>query len=89
MRYFHNTKNKSFSRTINVDKIWTLVPKEEKEGLTADSEVVPVIDTVTAGYTKVLGNGMYAFSPFYFSDPFLSVLVFFSDCFSVASPNFP
>lgn len=58
MRYFHYTKNKAFSRTINVDKLWTLVPVEEKKGLSSNSDVVPVIDTLAAGYTKVLGNGV-------------------------------
>ena len=58
MRYFHKLKNHFYSRPINVDKLWTLVPKEEKEGLTESSDVVPVIDTLAAGYTKVLGNGM-------------------------------
>ena len=62
---FHKTKNLHFSRPINVDKLWTLVPKEEKDGLTESSEVVPVIDTLAAGYTKVLGNGQCVFfSPF-------------------------
>ncbi|EJC99369.1 uncharacterized protein FOMMEDRAFT_94665 [Fomitiporia mediterranea MF3/22] len=58
MRYFRITRNQYWSRPINVDKLWTLVPKEEKEGLTESSDVVPVIDTLAAGYTKVLGNGL-------------------------------
>ncbi|KAL5499088.1 RPL28 [Sanghuangporus vaninii] len=58
MRYFHLTRNQYWNRIINVDKLWTLVPKEEKEGLSEDSDVVPVIDTLAAGYSKVLGNGL-------------------------------
>lgn len=58
MRYYHYTANKDFTSIINVDKLWTLVPKEHKEGLTADSEVVPVVDITRHGYTKVLGNGL-------------------------------
>jgi ribosomal protein L15 len=57
MRYFHKTNNKSWKPTINIDKLWSLVPLEEKEGLTEDSDVVPVIDTLHHGYGKVLGNG--------------------------------
>jgi hypothetical protein len=57
MRYFHKTKNQFWKPTINIDKLWSLVPKEEKDGLTEDSEVVPVIDTLHHGYGKVLGNG--------------------------------
>lgn len=57
MRRFHLTRNAQWQPIINVDKLWTLVPEEEKEGLTEDSEVVPVIDTLRHGYGKVLGNG--------------------------------
>ncbi|TRM62196.1 ribosomal protein L18e/L15P [Schizophyllum amplum] len=57
MRYFHLTRNQYWKPTINVDKLWSLVPETEKEGLTADSDVVPVIDTLHHGYGKVLGNG--------------------------------
>lgn len=57
MRRFHLTRNAQWRPIINVDKLWTLVPEEEKEGLTEDSEVVPVIDILRHGYGKVLGNG--------------------------------
>lgn len=57
MRRFHLTRNLQWRPIINVDKLWTLVPAEEKEGLTESSEAVPVIDTLRHGYGKVLGNG--------------------------------
>jgi large subunit ribosomal protein L27Ae len=57
MRRFHLMRNVQWRPIINVDKLWTLVPDEEKKGLTADSTVVPVIDTLRHGYGKVLGNG--------------------------------
>jgi len=57
MRRFHLTRNQYWRPVINVDKLWSLVPEEEKEGLTETSEVVPVIDTLRHGYGKVLGNG--------------------------------
>jgi len=57
MRHFHLTRNQYWRPIINVDKLWSLVPEEEKKGLTEDSEVVPVIDTLRHGYGKVLGNG--------------------------------
>jgi len=57
MRRFHLTRNLQWCPIINVDKLWTLVPAEEKKGLTEDSEVVPVIDILRHGYAKVLGNG--------------------------------
>ena len=59
MRRFHLTKNKHWRPVINVDQLWSLVPEENKKGLTEDSEVVPVIDTLQHGYGKVLGNGKY------------------------------
>ena len=57
MRHFHLTRNSHWRPIINVDKLWTLVPDEEKKGLTENSQVVPVIDTLAHGYGKVLGNG--------------------------------
>lgn len=57
MRRFHLTRNLQWRPIINVDKLWSLVPAEEKEGLSESSEVVPVIDTLQHGYAKVLGNG--------------------------------
>lgn len=61
MRRFHLTRNQYWRPVINVDKLWSLVPEEEKKGLTETSEVVPVIDTLHHGYGKVLGNGKYVF----------------------------
>lgn len=67
MRHFHYTRNMHHNPTINVDKLWTLVPEEHKKELTADSEVVPVLDLVRLGYSKVLGNGqcvsLFCFAP--------------------------
>lgn len=57
MRRFHLTRNALWRPIINVDKLWSLVPAEQKKGLTESSTVVPVIDTLAAGYGKVLGNG--------------------------------
>lgn len=58
MRHYHLTRNKYWRPIINVDKLWTLVPATEKNGLTEKSEIVPVIDTLKHGYGKVLGNGL-------------------------------
>jgi len=57
MRRFHLTRNLQWRPIINVDKLWSLVPVEEKKGLKENSEVVPVIDILRHGYAKVLGNG--------------------------------
>jgi hypothetical protein len=57
MRHFHLTRNATWKPTINIDKLWSLVPAAEREGHSAESDVVPVIDTLHHGYGKVLGNG--------------------------------
>lgn len=31
MRHFHKTKNSYFCPTVNVDRIWTLVPADVRE----------------------------------------------------------
>ncbi|KAG6336392.1 hypothetical protein ID866_2712 [Astraeus odoratus] len=72
MRHYHLTRNAYWRPIINVDKLWTLVPEEEKQGLTEDSEVVPVIDTLRHGYGKVLGNGQLPKLPFIVKARFVS-----------------
>jgi ribosomal protein L15 len=57
MRRFHLTRNAQWNPTVNVDKLWTLVPEEHKNGLRPDSQVVPVLNVLHHGYSKVLGNG--------------------------------
>ena len=76
MRHFHLTRNQDWRPIINVDKLWSLVPEEQKKGLTEQSDVVPVIDTLRYGYGKVLGNGLsvslsvaVSASNFFFFDP--------------------
>ena len=59
MRRFHLTRNAQWNPTINVDKLWTLVPEEHKKGLTEDSQIVPVVNVLHHGYSKVLGNGRF------------------------------
>ncbi len=58
MRHFHLKRNQHWCLVINIDKLWTLVPEEQKKGLTENTQVVLVIDTLRAGYGKVLGNGI-------------------------------
>lgn len=72
MRHFHLTRNQYWCPVINIDKLWTLVPTAEKEGLTESSDVVPVIDVVAAGYAKVLGKGVLPKLPFIVKARFVS-----------------
>ncbi|KAL0225272.1 hypothetical protein RCL1_003184 [Eukaryota sp. TZLM3-RCL] len=57
MRTLHLKKHLYYCPTINVDKLWSLVPEEIRESTSSGSEV-PVIDCTQAGYFKVLGNGI-------------------------------
>ncbi|KAJ7171580.1 ribosomal protein L18e/L15P, partial [Mycena crocata] len=59
---------------INVDKLWSLIPAAEQKGLTADSSIVPVIDTLRFGYGKVLGNGHLPKLPFIVKARFVSAI---------------
>ncbi|KAK0547958.1 60S ribosomal protein L28 [Tilletia horrida] len=56
MRHYHLTRNSTHRPVINLDKLWTLVPAETRKSVSSSTEV-PVIDTLAAGYGKVLGKG--------------------------------
>jgi len=58
------TRNQYWRPTINVDKLWSLVPEEEKKDLKENSENVPVINILAHGYAKLLGNGKLPKLPF-------------------------
>ena len=56
MRHFHLRRNVYFTPTVNVEKVWALVPTEVRDAH-KKSENVPVIDCEKAGIFKVLGKG--------------------------------
>ncbi|OAJ36523.1 ribosomal protein L18e/L15 [Batrachochytrium dendrobatidis JEL423] len=59
MRHFHLTRNAYYNRTINIDKIWSLVSEETRLKAAASPKgAVPVIDALAHGFTKVLGKGL-------------------------------
>lgn len=72
MRHFHKTNNQYFNNTINIDKVWDLVGEESLAKAKASSGVVPVIDTLRFGYTKVLGKGRLPEVPFILKARFVS-----------------
>uniref|UniRef100_A0A060T8D1 Large ribosomal subunit protein uL15 n=1 Tax=Blastobotrys adeninivorans TaxID=409370 RepID=A0A060T8D1_BLAAD len=59
MRTFHLQRNHYWRPVLNLDKLWTLVPAESREKYlsSASASAAPVIDTLAAGYGKVLGKG--------------------------------
>jgi large subunit ribosomal protein L27Ae len=57
MRVFHYKKNIHFRPTINLDKLWTLVPKNVQDEAKTKKEAL-CIDVTKFGYHKVLGKGL-------------------------------
>ncbi|PTU16946.1 hypothetical protein P175DRAFT_0519548 [Aspergillus ochraceoroseus IBT 24754] len=59
MRYFHKTNQQFWKPTINVDKLWSLVPSETRDAYLSGqkTDTAPVIDLLSLGYSKVLGKG--------------------------------
>ncbi|KAL1533025.1 60S ribosomal protein L27a-3, variant 2 [Salvia divinorum] len=56
MRYFHRLRNKFHCPTVNIDRLWSLVPQEVKDKASKDN--APLIDVTQFGYFKVLGKGL-------------------------------
>ena len=65
MRYFNKHKQQFHCPTINVEKIWSLVPAEVKSQYASAGadDKLPVIDVTKAGIFKVLGKGVMPSQP--------------------------
>ena len=63
MRFFHLKRNKLFSPSVNVDKLWSLVQSSTLSHYAKNKDRVPVIDVTKAGYFKVLGKGFLPAQP--------------------------
>ncbi|PAV77764.1 hypothetical protein WR25_22737 [Diploscapter pachys] len=61
MRVFHLNKNLYYCPTVNVDRLWSLVPSEARDKATDGKALV--VDAVKAGYFKVLGKGLVPKTP--------------------------
>ena len=61
MRYFHKQRAHFWAPTVNLDKLWSLVPAENRQKYLSGKggDVAPVIDLLALGYAKVLGKGRY------------------------------
>ena len=57
MRQFHVLKNRSFTPTCNVDKIFNIAGEGVYEAAKNGGGKAPVIDLVQHGYFKLLGKG--------------------------------
>ncbi|CAA21962.1 60S ribosomal protein L28-B [Schizosaccharomyces pombe] len=64
MRRFHLMKNPLWRPTVNLDRLWTLLPNEARDKyLGKNTEVAPVINVLQSGYGKVLGKGRLPETP--------------------------
>ena len=66
MRRFHYKRNPDFCPTINIDRLWSLVPEGVFEKAQAGAEQAPVIDV-----TKLVYISNFRFTALYFTHPFL------------------
>uniref|UniRef100_A0A0G4GTI6 Large ribosomal subunit protein uL15/eL18 domain-containing protein n=1 Tax=Chromera velia CCMP2878 TaxID=1169474 RepID=A0A0G4GTI6_9ALVE len=59
MRHFHLQRNRKWCSTVNVDKLWSLMPEETLKHFSdpANQDKAPVLDVLKHGYFKVLGKG--------------------------------
>ena len=60
MRHFHVLKNRYHCPTVNIDKLWSMLPEETYEAAKAagaDAKKAPVLDVTKKGIFKVLGKG--------------------------------
>jgi large subunit ribosomal protein L27Ae len=58
MRYFHKMQNGFWKPTINLDKLWSLIPVDKREEyLAKKGDKAPVLNLLDYGYAKVLGKG--------------------------------
>eukprot|EP00999_Lentomonas_sp_LEN2_P001442 NODE_2484_length_562_cov_16.216092_g2434_i0.p1 GENE.NODE_2484_length_562_cov_16.216092_g2434_i0~~NODE_2484_length_562_cov_16.216092_g2434_i0.p1 ORF type:complete len:148 (+),score=9.16 NODE_2484_length_562_cov_16.216092_g2434_i0:43-486(+) len=57
MRHFHKTQNKYFCPTVNLDKLWSLVPEAMRDSASKSGNNIPILDVTKFGYFKVLGKG--------------------------------
>jgi large subunit ribosomal protein L27Ae len=57
MRQFHVLKNRKFCPTLNLDKLFNVAGEGVYEAAKSGGGKAPVIDLVSKGYFKLLGNG--------------------------------
>merc|ERR1712203_801535 len=63
MRHFHLLRNPKYCNSINLDKLWSLIPEEERVAAAKNPATAPVIDVTKRGFFKVLGKGRLPAQP--------------------------
>ena len=72
MKFYHKKPALSYMPTINVDRLWSFVPRDVYEN--ASAEAAPVVDVTKLGYFKVLGKGALPAKPMVVKAKFVSSL---------------
>uniref|UniRef100_A0A0K0EK10 Large ribosomal subunit protein uL15 n=1 Tax=Strongyloides stercoralis TaxID=6248 RepID=A0A0K0EK10_STRER len=72
MRVFHLNRNKLYKPSINLDKLWTLVPEDVRTKMIGVKDKAPVVDVTAHGYHKVLGKGFVPSQPMIVKAKFFS-----------------
>ncbi|WVZ60029.1 hypothetical protein U9M48_010101 [Paspalum notatum var. saurae] len=62
MRYFHKLRNRFSCPSVNVERLWSMVPAD-KAAEAAGAGKAPLVDVTQFGYFKVLGKGMLPSNP--------------------------
>lgn len=57
MRHFHLLKNRKYTPTTNIDKIFSIAGTDVYDAAKNGGGKAPVIDLVELGYFKLLGGG--------------------------------
>ncbi|KQK21319.1 60S ribosomal protein L27a-3 [Brachypodium distachyon] len=58
MRYFHKLRNRFHCPTVNVERLWSMVPADKAAEAAGAPNKAPVVDVSQFGYFKILGKGM-------------------------------
>ncbi|KAI4476021.1 PREDICTED: 60S ribosomal protein L27a [Polistes canadensis] len=74
MRNYHLRRNTKWCPTLNLDKLWALLPEHRRLKYAKMENKVPVIDLVKAGYYKLLGKGRLPKQPVIVKAKFFSKL---------------
>lgn len=53
MRTFHLKRGTSFCPTVNIDRLWSMVPEDVYEKAKAGSELTPVLDVTKLVYNVI------------------------------------
>ncbi len=74
MRTFHKKRGTEYCPSINIDRLWSMIPKAIYDEVNAESKVAPVVDVTKLGYFKVLGKGKLPDKPLVVKARFVSSL---------------